>query len=109
MYQAKCYEENGDVGSAMGIYKQLMEHGDARLRGLSNVGYFYIVALSKRKEYALAADEAARWLMTYNRRDERRSPEGLGVLIEMAKDIDAQMSTISTCSAPGPSAGSSRR
>ncbi len=101
MYQAKCYEENGDVGSAMGIYKQLMEHGDARLRGLQrNVGYFYIVALSKRKEYALAADEAARWLTTYNRRDERRSPEGLGVLIEMAKDIDAQMSTISTTERP---------
>ena len=33
MYQAKCYEENGDVNSAIGIYKQLMEHGDARLRG----------------------------------------------------------------------------
>jgi cellulose synthase operon protein C len=101
MYQAKCYEENGDVGSAMGIYKQLMEHGDARLRGLQrNVGYFYIVALSKRKEFALAADEAARWLTTYNRRDERRSPEGLGVLIEMAKAIDAQMSSISTTDRP---------
>ena len=60
MYQAKCYEEKGDVGAAMGIYKQLMEHGEPRLRGLQrNVGYFYIVALSKRKEYALAADEAA--------------------------------------------------
>ena len=39
MYQAKCYEENGDVNSAIGIYKQLMEHGDPRLRGLQrNVG-----------------------------------------------------------------------
>ena len=80
------------INAAIGIYKQLMEHGDARLRGLQrNVGYFYIVALSKRKQYALAADEAARWLTTYNRRDERRSPEGLGVLIELAKNIDAQM------------------
>ncbi len=96
MYQAKCYEENGDINSAVGIYKQLMEHGDARLRGLQrNVGYFYIVALSKRKQYALAADEAARWLTTYNRRDERRSPEGLGVLMELAKNIDAQMPEVS--------------
>ena len=92
MYQAKCYEEQGDVDAAIGIYKQLMEHGDPRLRELQrNVGYFYIVALAKRKQYALAADEASRWLATYNRRDERRSPEGLGVLIEMAKNIDAQM------------------
>jgi cellulose synthase operon protein C len=101
MYQAKCYEENGDVNSAMGIYKQLMEHGDARLRGLQrNVGYFYIVALSKRKQYALAADEAARWLATYNRRDERRSPEGLGVLMELAKDIDAQMGEVTSNERP---------
>jgi cellulose synthase operon protein C len=97
MYQAKCYEENGDVNSAIGIYKQLMEHGDARLRGLQrNVGYFYIVALSKRKQYALAADEAGRWLTTYNRRDERRSPEGLGVLMELAKNVDAQIDQLSS-------------
>ena len=101
MYQAKCYEENGDINSAVGIYKQLMEHGDARLRGLQrNVGYFYIVALSKRKQYALAADEATRWLTTYNRRDERRSPEGLGVMMELAKNIDAQIDQVSTAERP---------
>jgi cellulose synthase operon protein C len=100
MYQAKCFEERGDVeglNSAVGIYKQLMEHGDARLRVLQrNVGYFYIVALSKRRQYALAADEATRWLATYNRRDERRSPEGLGVLMELSKNIDAQIDQLST-------------
>ncbi len=53
MYQAKCYEEQGNVDAAIGIYKQLMEHGDPRLRDLRrNVGYFYIVALAKRKQYA---------------------------------------------------------
>ena len=92
MYQAKCYEEQGNVDAAVGIYKQLMEHADPQLRALQrNVGYFYIVALAKRKQYALAADEATRWLATYNRRDEQRSPEGLGVLIELAKNIEAQM------------------
>ena len=101
MYQAKCYEESGDINSAIGIYKQLMEHGDARLRVLQrNVGYFYVVALSKRKQYALAADEANRWLTTYNRRDERRSPEGLGVLMELAKNIDAQIDQVSTADRP---------
>ena len=104
MFQAKCYEESGDdkdINAAIGIYKQLMEHGDPRLRDLQrNVGYFYIVALAKRKQFALAADEASRWLATYNRRDERRKPEGLGVLTEMAKNIDAQMPQISTAERP---------
>jgi hypothetical protein len=101
MYQAKCYEEQGNVDAAVGIYKQLMEHTDPRLRPLQrNVGYFYIVALSKRKQFPLAADEAVRWLATYNRKDELRSPEGLGVLAELAKSIEAQMSEISAANKP---------
>ena len=36
----------------------------------------------------------SRWLATYNRRDEPRPPEGLGVLIEHAKNLDAQMTEI---------------
>jgi cellulose synthase operon protein C len=92
MYQAKCYEEQGNVDAAIGIYKELLGHGAPELRALQrNVGYFYIVALSKRKQHALAADEANRWVTTYNRREEQRSPEGLGVLIELAKNIDAQI------------------
>ncbi len=49
---------------------------------------------------ALAADEASRWLATYNRREERRSPAGLGVLIELAKNIDAQMAEIAANERP---------
>ncbi len=59
-----------------------------------NVGYFYIVALAKRKQSALAADEATRWLAKFNQREERRSKEGLGVQLELAKAIDAQMPEI---------------
>ncbi len=92
MWQGKCFEEKNEIGPAIAIYKELMGHTDIRLRGLQrNVGYFYIVALGRRKQYALAADEARRWLDTYNRREERRSSEGLGVLIEYAKDLDAQL------------------
>jgi cellulose synthase operon protein C len=96
MWQAKCFEEKGELGPAIGIYKQLLEHTDPRLRGLQrNVGYFYIVALAKRQEYPLAADQATAWLRTYNRPQERRSKEGIGVQLELAKAIDAQMSGIS--------------
>jgi hypothetical protein len=93
MWQAKCYEEQGKIGEAIGIYKELLRHPDPRLRPLQRlVGYFHIVALGKRGDHALAADEAARWLETYNRREEQRSQEGLGVLLELAKNLDAQMS-----------------
>ena len=92
MWQAKCYEEQGKIGEAIGIYKSLLDQPDPRLRPLQRfVGYFYIVALSKRKDHALAADEAVRWLEKYTRREERRSPEGLGVLLELARNLDAQM------------------
>jgi tetratricopeptide (TPR) repeat protein len=101
MWQAKCYEEQGDIGAAVGIYKQLLQHTDARLRSLQrHVGYFYIVALARRKEYALAADEATRWLAKYNQREERRSIEGLGVQLELAKAVDAQMPEIEDSERP---------
>src|SRR4051794_19975928 len=92
MWQAKCYEEQGKIGEAIGIYKSLLDQTDPRLRPLQRyVGYFHIVALAKRKQYALAADEADQWLRKYTRPQERRSQEGLGVLLELARNIDAQM------------------
>ncbi|MGC8641625.1 MAG: tetratricopeptide repeat protein, partial [Isosphaeraceae bacterium] len=95
MWQAKCYEEQGKIGEAIGLYKSLLEQPAPQLRALRRmVGYFEIVAHAKRKEYALAADQAARWLEKYNHREERLSQEGMGVLLELAKNIDAQMPQI---------------
>lgn len=92
MWRAKSYEEQGKIGEAIGLYQQLLNQSAPELRDLRrHVHYFYIVALAKRKQYALAADEAARWLQTYNRGEERRSLEGLGVLLELAKSLDAQI------------------
>jgi tetratricopeptide (TPR) repeat protein len=92
MWQAKCYEEQGKIDEAIGLYKELMTHADPRLRALQrHVSYFYIVALGKRKQYALAGDEANRWLELYNRPQERNTPERIGVLFELAKDIEAQL------------------
>lgn len=92
MFQAKCFEEQGKIGEAIGIYHQVLDQPDERLRDLKrNVHYFYIVALTKRKQFALAADEAVKWLQAYDRRDERRSIEGLGVYYELARALDAQI------------------
>jgi tetratricopeptide (TPR) repeat protein len=101
MWQAKCYEEQGEIGSAIAIYKELLGHTEPKLRELQrHVGYFYIVALGRRKQYALAADEASRWLAANTRREERRSSAGLGVLLELAKNIDAQMPEIASNERP---------
>jgi cellulose synthase operon protein C len=99
MWQAKCYEEQGKIGEAIGIYKSLLDQTDPRLRPLQRyVGYFHIVALAKRKQHALAADEADQWLRKYTRPQERRSQEGLGVLLELAKNVDAQMPELADAS-----------
>ncbi len=95
MWQAKCYEERGDLGPAMGIYNELMEHSAPQLRPLQRyVGWFRIITLGKRKEYALAADEAMRWLQANNSPEAQRSKEGLGVQLELAKNIIAQLPEI---------------
>lgn len=92
MWQGKCYEERGDLGPAMGIYDELMEHADPRLRPLQRyVGYFRIIVLGKRKEYALAADESVRWLQANNSPEAQRSKEGLGVQLELARNLIAQL------------------
>lgn len=89
MWQAKCFEERGDLNAAMGIYDALMQHADPRLIRLQKqVEYFRIIVLGKRKQFALAADECVRWLRAF---PNDRSYEGLGVRLELAKDIIAQM------------------
>jgi tetratricopeptide (TPR) repeat protein len=95
MWQGKCYEERGDIGPALGIYNELLEHSDPRLRPLQrHVAYFKIIAHGKRKEYALAADESVRWLQRFSTPDEKHSREGLGVQFELAKNIVAQLPEI---------------
>jgi cellulose synthase operon protein C len=93
MWQGKCYEERGDFGAAKGIYDELLEHADPRLRPLQKkVDYFRILLMGKRKDYALAADEAVNWLRLFP--NDRRSYEALGIQLELAKDILAQLQNI---------------
>lgn len=94
MWQGKCYEEAGELGKALGIYKELLDHTDPRLRALQrHVAYFKIIAERKREQYALAADDCNRWLGRYNSPAEKRSLEGLGVQLEKAKNVLAQLPT----------------
>jgi hypothetical protein len=90
MLQAKCLEERGELGQAMGIYDELMDHTDPWLRGLQRkVGYYRIIVMGKRREHALGVDEANRWLQANP--NHHRTEEGLGVQLELARNILAQI------------------
>ncbi|WP_435022079.1 tetratricopeptide repeat protein [Tundrisphaera sp. TA3] len=94
MWQGKTYEERGELGPAMGIYNELIDHPDPRLRVLQKqVDYFRIIVMGKRGEYAKAADECRRWLTMFPK--DRRSFEALGVQLELAKSMLAQLPELS--------------
>ena len=91
MWQGKCYEEQNELGKAMGIYNELMQHDAPQLRSLQRyVGYFRLIVMAKRKEYALAADEAVRWLQAAGP-GALKENDGLGVQLELAKDLIEQL------------------
>src|SRR5690606_32378761 len=90
MWQGKSLEEKGDIGAAMGIYNELLDHEDPRLRDLQRqVAFFKVIAHRKREEYPLAERLAREWL-ALNRGD-AGSYERLGVQLELARNIDAQL------------------
>lgn len=94
MWQAKCYEENGNLGEAMGVYNELMDHTAPELRSLQRqVGFFRIIVLGKRQEFALAGDEASNWLKANP--NAQRTEIGLGVRLQLAKNILAQLPQLS--------------
>lgn len=93
MWQAKCYMERGDLNPAMGLFNELMAANSGSLRELQrSVGYQRILIMGKRKQYALGADEAVRWLQ--DNPNHRRTPDGLGVQLELAKNILAQLDEV---------------
>ena len=89
MWQGKCLEEKDELGAAMGIYDQLLEHKDPSLRPIQRqVDYFRIIVYGKRKQFALASDECQRWIQANPA--EARTETGLEVRLEMAKNLFAQ-------------------
>jgi hypothetical protein len=94
MWQGKCFEEQGELGAATGIYKELLDHTDPALLPLQKqTAYFRIIVTGKRKEYARAADECVEWLRMFPK--DRRTFEALGVRFELAKNILAQVPELS--------------
>lgn len=92
--QGKCLEEKGEYGKAMGIYKELLEHPDTRLKALKQeVGYYKIIVSNRRREFVAAADAAVNWLRTNP--GTQGTPERLGVMLEKGRAILSQKPGIS--------------
>jgi cellulose synthase operon protein C len=93
MWEGKCFEEMDKFSEATGIYKDLLDNTDPNLRPLQRqVAFFRIIVTGKRKEYPRAADECVEWLRLFPK--DRRSYEALGVQLELAKSIIAQLPNI---------------
>lgn len=90
LWQAKCLQELGKLPEASGIYGELIDQADPALRDLKRRAmYFRILAYRDRGDFALAADECRRWLDAYP--DQARTDDGLGVQLELAKNIIFQL------------------
>lgn len=85
MWQGKCFEEQDQIGRAIGIYKELLDH-EGRSRSLERIQrqvlHFKAICDNKRRDYYLVDEAATDWLKT-NRRY-ARTPTGLGILYERA-------------------------
>ncbi|QDV33290.1 tetratricopeptide repeat protein [Tautonia plasticadhaerens] len=90
MWQGKSLEEKGEIGPAMGIYNELLDHTDPRLRELQRqVAFFRVIATRKREQYPLAERLAREWLSFTRGRG--GAYERLGVQLELARNIDRQL------------------
>jgi cellulose synthase operon protein C len=92
MWQGKCFEENGDVTKALGLYDELLGHpGDSPvMKRLQNkVLHFKLVCLNtdQRKDYQLVINLAQEWLKENTRM--QRSREGLGIRWEASRACES--------------------
>ncbi|HID23857.1 MAG TPA: hypothetical protein EYP14_15865, partial [Planctomycetaceae bacterium] len=88
LWQAKCFEEQGDVRRALGIYKDLLNHPgrSPQMQRLKDQAFhFRLICLNheKRKDYALAVQQAQEWLKT-RRGAASRTSEALAVRWQLA-------------------------
>jgi hypothetical protein len=95
LWQGKCFEEQGDLVKALGIYNELLGHGgdnpSPALKTLQDrVRLFRLVCLNheRRRDFLVVIDEAEQWLKV----NEEKSPSrtGLGIQWELARALESQ-------------------
>jgi hypothetical protein len=95
LWQGKCFEEQGDLTKALGIYNELLGHGgdnpSPALKTLQDrVRLFRLICLNheRRRDFLVVIDEAEQWLKV----NEEKSPSrtGLGIQCELARALESQ-------------------
>ena len=89
-WQGKCFEEQGDLQKALGIYNELLDHpgDDPLLQGLkSQVLQFKLICLHSRNDYQLVVDLAEEWMKKNG--NDSKTTVGLGIQWEMARAFEA--------------------
>lgn len=91
MWQGKCFEEQGDLQSALGIYNELLTHQDSSAtmtRLQDQVLQFRLICLNNeaKKDYQLVVQEASAWVQQAKAR--ARTQQGLGIRWEMALALE---------------------
>jgi len=91
LWQGKCFEEQGDLGKALGIYNELLLHSDSSpvMRKLQDQArHFRFICLNDdtKKDYQLVAQEADQWLVQSKLRS--RTEVGLGIRWELARSLE---------------------
>ncbi len=87
MWQGKCFEEQGELGRALGIYNELLGHPGKSLpikQLKDNILQFRLICLNdeKKKDYQLVINEAEQWLR--ENRSRNRTSIGQGITWELA-------------------------
>lgn len=91
MWQGKCFEEQDEIGRALGIYNELLRHeGKSQtMQNLQNqVRRFRLICLNheSRNDSKLVVQEATEWLNA-NRR-ESRTLNGIGIRWELVRSLE---------------------
>ncbi|MGH7199201.1 MAG: hypothetical protein ACREJB_01260, partial [Planctomycetaceae bacterium] len=93
MWQGKCFEEQGEIGKALGIYDELLRHpgtSETMQRIQDQVRQFRLICLNdeSKNDHQLVIQEAQAWL-TEHRGADRNSAIGLGIQWELARAEEA--------------------
>lgn len=91
IWQGKCFEEQDELGKALGIYNEILQHPgkeDSMRRLQDQARHFRLICLNnpQRHDYQLVLQEVAEWLKT--RRTRRNTTRGLGIRWERALALE---------------------
>lgn len=93
LWQGKCYEEQGEIRRALGVYNELLEHpgtSQTLQRLKAQALHFRLICLNhdKKNDHTLVLQEALPWLKD-NQRSLARSMIGVGVRWEAVQAAES--------------------